>query len=142
MIPLNDNYFWPTIVLVGPNAVIRFISSSSDEKFSHNIETGVHLRSNINFQKLERINPAPNMTHSFNEVSMEWNKKKIIWKLNNQLINDVDLKKFSESNESIAQMFDNTFSLVMSIMLKEGSYNDFNFNFNLSNVHIPHLYID
>jgi len=140
MFPLNDNYFFAAIYLLGPKASIIFVSQREDEKFSHDIATGVLLNSNISFQKMEIITPAHNMTHNFNEVSIEWNNKKILWKLNDKLISHVDLKEFSAGNESIAQMFDNTFILMMGIKLRPESYNDP--NFNLSNIHIPYLYID
>jgi hypothetical protein len=90
---------------------------------------------------VEKHTPAHNMTHSFNEVSIEWNNEKILWKLNDQLINDVNLKKFSAGDESIAQIFNNTFSLIMELTLRPESYNDS--NFNLSNcIKKPYLYID
>jgi hypothetical protein len=109
MFPVNDNYFWSTIYLSGPEANIEFVSQIPEEKFSIELKTGVKLHSNTSFTKVENYTPAYNMTHSFNEVSIEWNNEKILWKLNDQLINDIDLKKFTAGNESIAQIFDNTF---------------------------------
>ncbi len=126
--------------MLGPNADIEIVDQIQEEKFSHDIYTGVILHSNTSFRKVEKHTPAHNMTHSFNEVSIEWNNKKILWKLNDQLINDVDLKKFSAGNESIAQNFNHTFRFIMAIMLRPESYNDS--NFNLSNIHKPYLYID
>jgi hypothetical protein len=138
--PVNDNYFWSTIHLSRPDAKIEFISQTPEEKFSPEIKTGIALRSNKSFEKEEYHTPAHNMTHSFNEVSIEWNNKKILWKLNDQLINDVDLKEFSGGNESIAQIFNNTFILVMTLTLRQESYNDS--NFSIKNIHKPYLYID
>ncbi len=140
MFPVNDNYFWSTIYLSGPEANIEFVSQIPEEKFSIELKTGVKLHSNTSLTKVEKHTPAHNMTHSFNEVSIEWNNEKILWKLNDQLINDVDIKNFSAGDESIAQIFDNTFTLVMALTLRPESYNDS--NFNLSNIHKPYLYID
>jgi hypothetical protein len=141
MFPLNDNYFWTEIYLLGPNANIEFVSQIPEKKFSIDLKTGIKLNSNTSFTKVEKHTPAHNMTHSFNEVSIEWNNEKILWKLNDQLINDVNLKKFSAGDESIAQIFNNTFSLIMELTLRPESYNDS--NFNLSNcIKKPYLYID
>jgi hypothetical protein len=123
--------------LFGPNAYIEIVGQIEEEKFSHDIYTGVILDSNTSSRKVEKHTPAHNMTHSFNEVSIEWNNKKILWKLNDQLINDVDFKEFSAG---IAQNFNHSFRLVMDIVLRTKSYNDS--NFNLSNIHKPYLYID
>jgi hypothetical protein len=142
MFPLNDNYFWATTYLHEPNANIEFVSQIPEEKFSIDLKTGIKLNSNTSFTKVEKHTPAHNMTHSFNEVSIEWNNKKILWKLNDQLINNVDLKNFSAGNESIAQIFNNRFSLIMALTLRREFYNGS--NFNLSNVfqYKPYLYID
>ncbi len=140
MFPVNDNYFWSSIYLSTCNAYIGFVSQIPEEKFSIELKTGVALYSKTNFRKEEKHTPAHNMTHSFNEVSIEWNDEKILWKLNDQLINDVDLKKFSAVDESIAQIFNDTFRLIMALTLRPESYNDS--NFNLSNIHKPYLYID
>jgi hypothetical protein len=140
MFPVNDNYFWSTIYLSQLDANIELVSQIPEEKFSIELKTGVRLLSNTSFRKEENHTPAYNMTHSFNEVSIEWNYEKVLWKLNDQLINDVDLKNFSGGDESIAQIFDNSFILIMALTLRPESYNDS--NFNLSNIHKPHLYID
>jgi hypothetical protein len=126
--------------LSGPDANIEFVGQILEEKFSIDLKTGVKLHSNTSFTKVEKHTPAHNMTHSLNEVSIEWNNKKILWKLNDQLINDFDLKKFSAGNGSIAQFFNNTFIIVMALTLRPESYNDL--NFNLNNINKPYLYID
>jgi hypothetical protein len=140
MFPVNDNYFWSSVHLLRPEANIEFISQTPEKKFSPDIKTGVALRSNKRFEKVVYHTPAHNMTHSFNEVSIEWNNEKIVWKLNDQSINDVDLKEFSGGDESIAQIFNNTFTLAMVLTLRQESYNDS--NFSIKNIHKPYLYID
>ncbi len=140
MFPLNDNYFWSSINLYSLEANIEIIGQVLEEKLSHDITTGVELHSNRSFTKFKKHTPTYNMTHRFNEVSIEWNNKKMLWKLNDHLINDIDIKEFSGGNESIAQIFNNTFNLVMRLTLDKESYIDP--NFNLSNIHKPYLYID
>jgi hypothetical protein len=137
MFPVNDNYFWSSIYLSRLDIDIELVIQIPEEKFSIELKTVVKLHTNTSFRKVEKHTLAHNMTHSFNEVSIEWNDEKILWKLNDQLINDVDLKKFLASN---TQIFDNTLILVMTLKLRPGSYNDS--NFNLSNIHKPYLYID
>jgi beta-glucanase (GH16 family) len=140
MFPLNDNFFWSTIYFYRPKANIDFVSQRSGEKFSHYINTGVHINSDKKFIAVEKHNPIYNLITRFNEVSMEWTNEKIVWKLNGQLINEVDLKKLSAENESIEKIFNNTFTLIMAITLRQESYEDLNFNSN--NIHKPYLYID
>jgi hypothetical protein len=53
MFPLNDNYFWSTIYFFGAKANIEFVSQVSEEKFSHHINAGVVLHSNISYRKVE-----------------------------------------------------------------------------------------
>jgi beta-glucanase (GH16 family) len=77
---------------------------------------------------------------TFNEVSMEWTNEKIVWKLNDQLINEVYFKKLSAGNQSIEKVFNNTFTLIMAITLRQEFYNDS--NFNLNNINKSYLYID
>jgi hypothetical protein len=76
MLPLNDNYVWSTIYLYGPKANIDFISQIPEEKFSHDIKTGVVLHEKPNRIKPEKHSPINNMTQTFNEMSMEWDNHK------------------------------------------------------------------
>ncbi len=140
MLPLNDNYVWSTIYFVGPKVFIDFISQIPEEKSSHDIKTGVVLHEKPNRIKPEKHRPINNMTQTFNEMSMEWDNHKIIWKLNNQLINKVDLKKFSSGDQNIEQIFNENFRLIMAITLRKEFY--YSSNFNLKSLHKPYLYVD
>jgi hypothetical protein len=111
-----------------------------EEKFSHDIKTGVVLHEKPNKIKPEKHSPINNMTQTFNEMSMEWDNHKIIWKLNNQLINKVDLKKFSSGDQNIEQIFNKNFRLIMAITLRKEFY--YSWNFNLKSLHKPYLYVD
>jgi hypothetical protein len=110
------------------------------ERFSHDIKTGVVLHEKPKRRKTEKHSPINNMTQTFNEMSMEWNNEKIVWKLNNQLINKVDLKKFSFGDQNIEQMFNENFRIIMAISLREEFY--YSSNFNLKSLHKPYLYVD
>ncbi len=138
--PLNDSFFWSTIYFYRPEANIDFVSQRSGEKFSHDINTGVHLHPNTSFNAVEKDNLIYNLSTRFNEVSMEWNNDTIVWKLNDQLINKVDLKKLSAGNQSIERIFNNTFTLIMAITLRQEFCNDS--NFNLNNINKSYLYIN
>jgi beta-glucanase (GH16 family) len=140
MFPLNDN-IWSTIYLFGAKANIDFVSQISNEKLSHDIQTGVVLHTHDiktgdfqhsykSFREVEKQTPIHNMTHSFNEVSMEWTNEKIVWKLNDQHINEVNLKRFSSRNEIIDQIFNTSFRLIIELTLRQEFYNDSNFNLN------------
>ncbi len=139
MFPYDNNYV-STIYFFGAKANINFAKQIPDEKFSHVINTGVVPHWEKSFKKEVKQTPIYNMSNSFNEVSMEWMNEKIIWKLNNQHINDVEFKKISSGNKTIEQIFKNSFKLIMALTLKEEFYN--NSNLNLNNTQKPCLYID
>jgi cbb3-type cytochrome oxidase subunit 3 len=145
MFPLNDN-IWSTIYLFGNKANIDFVSQISNEKLSHDIQTGVVLHShdfqhsNKSFREVEKQTPIHNMTHSFNEVSMEWTNEKIVWKLNDQHINEVNLKRFSSGYKAIEQIFNASFRLIIALTLRQEFYNDP--NVNLNDIQNSYLYID
>jgi len=140
MFPYDNNYFYSTIYFFGAKADINFVKQIPDEKFSHVINTGVVPHWDKSFKEEVKQTPIYNMSNSFNEVSMEWTDEKIIWKLNDQHINDVEFKKISSGNKSIEQIFNNYFRLVMALTLKQEFYNDS--NFNLKNTQKSYLYID
>jgi beta-glucanase (GH16 family) len=125
--PPNNNA-WSTIYFFRTKANIDFVSQR--EKFSHDINTGVHIHSNTSFSTVEKHTSIHNMTHSFNEVSMEWTNEKIVWKLNDQHINEVNLKRLSSGNEAIDQIFKTSFRLIMALTLRREFYNDPNVNLN------------
>ncbi len=140
MFPLNDN-IWSTIYLFSGKANIDFVSQISNEKLSHDIQTGVVLHTHDiktgafqhsykSFSEVEKQTPIHNMTHSFNEVSMEWTNEKIVWKLNDQHINEVNLKRFSSGNKTIDKIFNDSFRLIIALTLRQEFYIDSNFNLN------------
>jgi len=139
MFPYN-NYFYSTIYFFGAKADINFAKQIQDEKFAHVINTGVVSHWDKCFKEEVKQTPIYNMNNSFNEVSMEWTDEKIIWKLNNQHINDVEFKKISLGNKTIERIFNNSFRLVMALTLKQEFYKDS--NFNLNDKQKPYLYID
>jgi hypothetical protein len=151
MFPLNDKYFWSKIYLFAAKANIEVVSQTSEERFSHDINTGVVLHtdkiktfniqhSDKSFNEIAKQIPIFNVTNSFNEISMQWTNEKIVWKLNDHNIKKVDIKNFSSGNENIEQVFNETFRLIMAITLRPEFYNDS--NITLDNIKIPYFYID
>jgi hypothetical protein len=135
----NNNHFYSKIYLSGDKADIILARQTLDEKFSHVISAGVVPRWDKSFKEEVKLTPIYNMSSSFNEVSMEWTDEKIIWKLNNQSINDVDLQKLFSGKKADEQIL-YSFRLFMALTLKREFYNDP--NLNLNNTQKPCLYID
>jgi hypothetical protein len=140
MFPYNNNYFYSTIYFFGAKADINIAKQMPDENFSHVINTGIVPHWDKSFKEEVKQTPIYNMSNSFNEVSMEWTDEKIIWKLNDQHINYVEFNQISSGNKNIEQIFNNNFTLVMALTLKQEFYKDS--NFNLKNIQKPYLYID